>query len=102
MDYTMPVGDSYRLGLGADVFYTSEFATLTDINPRAFQQSYTKVNARIAFGRDDDFWQVALVARNVTDERTAAFKNTIPGGFFSIASFTDPPATYTLQARFKF
>jgi outer membrane receptor protein involved in Fe transport len=102
VDYTLPVGGSHNLSLGADVFYTGEFATLTDINPRAFQQSYTKVNARIAFGRDDDFWQVALVARNVTDERTAAFKNTIPGGFFSIASFTDPPATYTLQARFKF
>lgn len=102
VDYTLPVGGSHNLSLGADVFYTGDFATLTDINPRAFQQSYTKVNARIAFGRDDDFWQVALVARNVTDERTAAFKNTIPGGFFSIASFMDPPATYTLQARFKF
>ena len=102
VDYTLPVGGSHNLSLGADVFYTGDFATLTDINPRAFQQSYTKVNARIAFGRDDDFWQVALVARNVTDERTAAFKNTIPGGFFSIASFTDPPATYTIQARFKF
>jgi outer membrane receptor protein involved in Fe transport len=102
VDYTLPVGGNHNLSLGADVFYTGDFATLTDINPRAFQQSYTKVNARIAFGRDDDFWQVALVARNVTDERTAAFKNTIPGGFFSIASFTDPPATYTIQARFKF
>ena len=102
VDYTLPVGGSHNLSLGADMFYTGDFATLTDINPRAFQQSYTKVNARIAFGRDDDFWQVALVARNVTDERTAAFKNTIPGGFFSIASFTDPPATYTIQARFKF
>ena len=102
VDYTLPVGGSHNLSLGADMFYTGDFATLTDINPRAFQQSYTKVNARIAFGRDDDFWQVALVARNVTDERTAAFKNTIPGGFFSISSFTDPPATYTVQARFKF
>ena len=43
-----------------------------------------------------------VAANNMTDERTAAFKNTIPGGFFSVASFTDPPATYTLQARFKF
>jgi outer membrane receptor protein involved in Fe transport len=102
MDYTMPVGDSYRLGLGADVFYTSEFATLTDINPRSFQEAYTKLNARLSFGRDDDSWEIALIARNMTDERTAAFKNTIPGGFFSVASFTDPPATYTLQARFKF
>jgi hypothetical protein len=43
-----------------------------------------------------------VAANNMTDERTAAFKNTIPGGFFSISSFTDPPATYTVQARFKF
>jgi hypothetical protein len=98
----LPVGDSYSLSLGADLFYTSEFATLTDINPRAFQEAYTKLNARIAFGGADDLWQVALVARNVTDERTAAFRNTIPGGFFSVASFTEPPATYTIQARFRF
>ncbi len=102
VDYTLPVGDSYSLSLGADLFYTSEFATLTDINPRAFQEAYTKLNARIAFGGADDLWQVALVARNVTDERTAAFRNTIPGGFFSVASFTEPPATYTIQARFRF
>jgi hypothetical protein len=45
---------------------------------------------------------VALVGRNVTDERTAAFKNTIPAGFFSVAAFTEPPATVTLQARVRF
>ncbi len=88
--------------LGTDVFFTSQFNTLSDINPRAAQDGFAKINARIAIGDDDDRWEVAVIGRNLTDKRTAAFKNTIPGGFFSIASFTEPPATYSLQARVKF
>jgi len=101
-DYRLAVGDQYALRFGTDVFFTTEFATLTDINPRSFQGGFAKVNARIAFGRADEVWELALVGRNLTDKRTAAFKNTIPGGFFSIASFTEPPATYTVQARYRF
>ena len=72
------------------------------INPRSFQKGFTKVNLRASLGRGDGRWEVALVGRNVTDERTAAFKNTIPSGFFSVAAFTEPPATVTLQARIRF
>lgn len=101
-DYRVELTNGLVLGFGGDLYSTSEFATLTDINPRSFQDSFTKINLRASLGRSDGRWEVALIGRNVTDELTAAFKNTIPGGFFSVASFTEPPATVTLQVRAKF
>jgi len=101
-DYRVDLANGLRLGFGGDLYSTTEFATLTDINPRSFQDSYTKLNLRVSLGRGDGRWEAALVGRNITDERTAAFKNTIPAGFFSVAAFTEPPATVTLQARVRF
>ncbi len=102
VDYRLDAGARFYTTWGADLYVTSEFATLSDINPFAFQSGFERVNLRASFAPNDDKWEVAVVARNVTDLRTASFKNAIPGGFFSISSFTEPPATYTIQARFKF
>jgi outer membrane receptor protein involved in Fe transport len=101
-DYRLEFGGGYVFGLGGDIYATTRFATLTDINPRSFQGGFAKLNLRASVARDDGRWEVALVGRNVTDKLTAAFRNTIPGGFFSIGSFTEPPATYTLQVRARF
>lgn len=101
-DYRIALGERHVLSFGGDVYATTEIATLTDINPRAFQAGFAKVNLRAALAREDGRWEVALVGRNVTNRLTAAFKNTIPGGFFSVASFTEPPATVTLQLRARF
>lgn len=100
-DWSQEIGGGMKIRAGADVYFTGRFATLTDINPNSFQEKFAKVNARIGLSGSAG-WDLSLVVRNLTDKRTAAFKNTIPGGFNSIASFTEPPRTFTIQTRYKF
>ncbi len=101
VDWSRSLGRGLTLRAGGDVYFSSKFATLTDINPNSFQESFAKANARLGVSSENG-WDVSLAVRNLTDERTAAFKNTIPGGFNSIAAFTEPPRTYTIRAGYKF
>lgn len=100
-DWSQDIGSGLTLRAGSDLYFTGRFATLTDINPNSFQEKFAKLNARLGLASDSG-WDLSLAVRNLTDKRTAAFKNTIPGGFNSIAAFTEPPRTFTIQARYKF
>jgi iron complex outermembrane receptor protein len=100
-DWSKDIGSGLTLKAGSDLYFTSRFATLTDIHPDSFQEKFAKLNARIGLSTESG-WDLSLAVRNLTDKRTAAFKNTIPGGFNSIAAFTEPPRTFTIQARYKF
>jgi outer membrane receptor protein involved in Fe transport len=100
-DWSRDLGNGLTLRAGTDLYFTSRFATLSDINPDSFQEKFTKLNARLGLSSENG-WDLSVAARNLTDKRTAAFKNTIPGGFNSIAAFTEPPRTVTIQARYKF
>jgi iron complex outermembrane receptor protein len=50
-----------------------------DNDPRAVQESYTKIDARIAVGNLPGRWEVALIGKNLTDEITKAFANDVLG-----------------------
>jgi iron complex outermembrane receptor protein len=100
-DWSQDIGSGLTLRAGSDLYFTGRFATLTDINPNSFQEKFAKLNARLGLASESG-WDLSLAVRNLTDKRTAAFKNTIPGGFNSIAAFTEPPRTFTIQARYKF
>lgn len=70
-DYERPVGDSLRLGFGANGQYSSKF--LKNLGRRAdfFQPSFVKLNANINIGAENDAWQLALIGQNPTNKFTA-------------------------------
>jgi len=51
-----------------DLMFTDEFYTTVNGAPGSKQGSYAKLDARLALGRSDGRWEVALVGRNLTDE----------------------------------
>ena len=63
-----------RLGLPltirarVDLMATDAFYTTVNGAPGSKQGSYAKLDARLAIGRADGRWEVALVGRNLTDE----------------------------------
>ena len=69
------------------------------------QESYGKLNARISLAKSDQ-WQIALIGKNLTDEKTFMWGNDIPLGSlgFNGAYFKmiDPPRTVELTARINF
>lgn len=51
-----------------DVMYTGDFYTSVNGAPDSMQQSYAKLDARVALAAADGRWEVALVGRNLTNE----------------------------------
>lgn len=69
------------------------------------QKGYTKVDARLALGHADSGWEVALVGKNLTDERTYNFSFLLPAPLTAdprVHKFLDEPRTILLEASLEF
>jgi outer membrane receptor protein involved in Fe transport len=94
-----PLGDAIDFKGSIDFLYEDELNEKLDPN---YQDSYYKINARLALASSDDTWEVALIGRNLTDETTM-------GNGFGVAFFSgswaknrQPPRTVTLEALYRF
>jgi iron complex outermembrane receptor protein len=83
--------------------YQSRSFFQPDMNPLNSQPAFTKYDARIAVGREDGPWEVALVGRNLTDKVTItqAFNTPTFGGDSHMA-MVGAPRTVTLQLSLDF
>ena len=96
---TLPVGDAMVFRGTLDLLYEDELEEQPDPN---YQDSYTKVNARLALASVDETWAIAVVGKNLTDETT--FGNGFGVGFFSgsWAKNRQPPRTVALDLSYRF
>jgi outer membrane receptor protein involved in Fe transport len=106
-DFRAQVGDRLEAHAVFDVFYTSEYDASATFDPALVQDAYTKLNLRLGLGADTGSWQLALLAKNLTDEKVLSFGGDTPlaGSTFGAKSnyaFYLPGRTYTLQAVFRF
>jgi iron complex outermembrane recepter protein len=107
--YSHPVGARLVLRGNAELIYSGDYIWSPTLDPVAKQNAFTKVNLRLALGPADRVWEVALLGRNLTDERVSTF-----GGNATLAAlltrgtgnayytFVDPPRTWALQATYRF
>lgn len=68
--YNRDVGNNLSLSAMIDMYYSSDFYVRQDFDPDGLQDSFTKWNARVGLGDTDGKWELALIGRNITDERT--------------------------------
>jgi outer membrane receptor protein involved in Fe transport len=105
-DYFVPFSSGWTLRLYGDMVYSDEFFLAGDNDPDVVQDAYTKFNARISMISPDARYELAFIAKNVTDEITSHQGNDIPlAGLYGgkgLSSFLDPPRTLTLAATFNF
>ena len=85
-----------------EVSYKDEFFTDADRDPAALVDSYTKINARLAFTTMNGNLELALYGRNLTDEATytATVDSALSPGIYS--AIIEEPRTYGLQVRYNF
>ena len=103
LEYYTDLTDSIELKTGLDIIYKSEFYTNADLNPFTKQDAYTKLNARISLISLDGSWQVALLAKNITDETTLNTSSDMPligSGYYNVK--VDPGRSVSLQFSYNF
>src|SRR5690606_30082784 len=95
------------LTANADLVFTDDYLQSLNLDPSLVQESFSKVNARLALGDADGRWQLALVGRNLTDKTTMSYAADTPlsytlFGARSYYGFVDPPRAIAIEARMRF
>jgi outer membrane receptor protein involved in Fe transport len=106
-NYNAPLGDSLDWGLTVDLIFSDDYLTSSNLDPLQVQDSYTKLNARLSIGGQSDRWELALVGKNLTNEKIKTLSGDVPlaGGSFGapgFSAFFEQPRSLALQATFRY
>ena len=105
-NFTYPVFTNMEFTALLDIFYTSEYDASATFDPALIQDSYTMYNLRLGIGPDDGDWEIAVLGRNLGDERVLQFGGDTPlaslFGFKSNYSFWGRGRQLTLQGVLRF
>jgi iron complex outermembrane recepter protein len=108
-NFNYPISDYMELRATIDLQYSDEYLWSPQLDPRSMQDSYHKINARIALAQAEEKWELALIGNNLNDERTINYGGT--GVLANVATagtgnayyvFSDRPRSYALQAVYRF
>lgn len=106
-EYTQLVGDSMRFRGIVDVLHSSDYITSLTLDPASVQKAYDKINGRLSIGGVNDRWELALVGRNLTNEKVLSYSGDTPlasklFGARSYYGFVDPPRSVAIEYELKF
>ena len=93
--YAQEVGSDLKVTLTGDASYTSKQYTLETLRPLSMQDGYWLLNASLRLSDIDDRWEVALLGKNLTNERY--FNYSLEKAFS--AAGTTPAQIFVLPQR---
>jgi iron complex outermembrane receptor protein len=102
--FDYPLSDGFRLYLTIVGYFRSEYTTSSDQDPiYGVQDGYDKWDARVEIADAGGHWGVALVGKNITNEKTHNFAylwplQPPPTGI----QFLDETRTLSLEAYWQF
>jgi iron complex outermembrane recepter protein len=105
VDYDRPVTDTLRLFANATLNFQSEVNYREFNDPREIQPAFSKTDVRLGVGQVDRRWELALLVRNLFEERTSSLIfPTFPVGLGPNDRVHVPDAlrSFTIQARVSF
>lgn len=109
VDYTYALQGNLIFRARPEVVYSDSYIWSPTLDPVATQSAVTRINLRLALGGTKERWEVALLGRNLTDERVSTF-----GGNATLAAaltngtgnayytFVDRPRSWALQGTYRF
>ncbi len=78
VDYTTPVTSNMKVAFNVNADFSSSYIASANLDPRTHQDGYVKLGARLALGQVDDRWEVALIGRNLTNQRILQTASSMP------------------------
>lgn len=98
-DWETSVTDNMLFRLGVSMYYSDSYNVQEDEHPLGIQDSYDKWDVRLALADTADTWEVALIGRNLTDEKTIQHAYEIAGSYFNAVGVG---RTMSLEATKRF
>ena len=106
VDWNHAITNGLEVRTTADMFASDGYYLSPTLDPNQVQDSYAKFNMRLALGDPGRRWEVALLGKNIFDERTVSMGVSTPlsslFGAYSQANVVDEGRTFALQGRFNF
>lgn len=106
LNYATQLGSKMELKMSVDAMYSDDYEVANDLDPAVAQDSFSKINARIAIASLEDTWMIAILGKNLTDEETTTWGNDVPlaSQGFSETYFQhiDAPRSYEVQVSYRF
>ena len=103
------MSNGYHLDAGMDLVYMDDYIYASNLDPKAKQDAFILLNARVALANANDTWEVALIGRNLTDETVVNFGGNTPlagtltdGAGNSYYGFVNRPRNIALQGVYRF
>jgi len=101
--FIAPLGADLLLVTNLVVNYEDQFYSALDLDPNTKHDDATIVNASIALTGSDRDWSVALIGKNLTDERTSIWNQDVPiSNSNSYFALPNRPRSIAVQARYNF
>lgn len=101
-EYVWTLTQNLNLTGFVNVYYSDSFPLQADLDPKLFQDNFTKWDARLTLAVADGDWEVSLVGRNLNDELTSHYGDDVPGQAGSVWRSVDAPRSLALQGVFRF
>lgn len=96
------ISDRLSLSGFVQVSYVDEFPLQADLDPKLFQDDYTKVDARLTLSANNGSWELSLIGRNLSDRKTSNYGDDVPGQAGSVWRSVDAPKSYAVQLVARF
>jgi iron complex outermembrane receptor protein len=78
VDYSTPVTSGMKVAFNVNVDFSSAYIAAANLDPRTRQDSYAKLGARLALAEIDNRWEIALIGRNLTNQRILQTASSMP------------------------
>ena len=113
-DYSGNLGLAYSRMLTSDLefrgitdfVFTGDYNSSQNLDPSQEQDGYVKVNMRLSLADVAAGWEVALLAKNLTDETVVSYSNDTPlansiFGSTGHYGFIEPPRSFAIQGTYR-
>jgi len=91
------LGNNYQLMSNLMANYTAEQYLSQNLDPAALEESHLVLNARTALSSNEDTWELALVAKNLTNETIRNYSAAVPLMDGARFSYMAMPRTLAVQ-----
>jgi len=108
LQYENNITDKFLFKGSVDINFTDDYNPTQNLDPALQQDGYAVYNLRLALLDDvDGKWEVALMGRNITDEKIVSYANDVPlaTGLFGTQTsygFVQRTKSWALQTKYNF